>query len=413
MTEEGPGPLAHLSVVDLTTERGWLAGKLLADLGSTVVRVEPPGGDDARIDSRVVPGVAPGGANPAWHAFNRGKQFVTLDLRRPEGRSMLLSLIATSDAVIESFGPSVMEELGLGYEELSAANPALVLTRISPFGQTGPYAKYAASELTVAAMAGAVWVTGDPDRPPVRISSEQSFLHAATEAVVHTVAATHYAARSGMGQTVDISAQLSVMRILHGSAVRPHIDGTVVDRTTFGMPNDSWPYQTLYACADGYVVAQVSFPRPIAVVQWLRDVGELPQDLDGLGMEQLSKRSLAQELPWVPPAINAAVAELMKSRTKIELADEALRRGVILLPVNTVADLFADEQLAAREYFSVTPFASLGSVLFAHEWAKLGATPLLKPRPTAPPGSDNELVWVQRLGMSPENLEKHMSMGVV
>ncbi|PZG09651.1 CoA transferase [Nonomuraea aridisoli] len=184
-----PGPLAGLRVLYLTTERAWLSGRMLADLGGVVTLVEPPGGHPSRLDRR--PGAPPGRPNPAWPAFNRGKRSVTLDLARPGGRELFLRLAAGVDVVVESYDPGTLQERGLGHDALAAVNPRIVLTSVTPFGRSGPYARHASADLVVAAMGGAVWLNGDPDRAPVRISADQYFLHAAAEAVVHTLVARH------------------------------------------------------------------------------------------------------------------------------------------------------------------------------------------------------------------------------
>ncbi|TXK40296.1 hypothetical protein FR742_12425 [Nonomuraea sp. C10] len=125
---------------------------------------------------------------------------------------------------------------------LAAVNPRVVLAGVTPFGQTGPYARHAAGDLVVAATGGAVWLSGDPDRPPVRISSGQYFLHAAAEAVVHTLVAVRHARLTGRGQHVDVSAQLATIRSLMNAVPGPYTDGSVVDRASFGEPVPGLPY---------------------------------------------------------------------------------------------------------------------------------------------------------------------------
>ena len=158
--------------------------------------------------------------------------------------------------MLESFRPGQLEDYGLGYDVLAAARPAVVLTRVSPFGQDGPYARFAASDLILAAIGGAAWMAGDADRAPVRISTPQYFLHAAAEAAVHTCAALYHAAATGQGQQIDVSAQLATVRTLMNAVPYPHTDGRVLERSTFGAPNAVVPYRSVTGAPTG-----TSWPR--------------------------------------------------------------------------------------------------------------------------------------------------------
>ena len=207
--------LAGYSVLDLTVERGWLCGRLFADLGAEVIKVEPPGGDPGRAKGLFADPVRPHiEENLSWWFQNRGKSSVVLDLDDAADRGRLLELVDDADVVIESFAPGWLDARGVGREVLLARKPSLVVTSITPFGCTGPYADWSATDLTVAATTGELWLTGDVDRPPLRISSEQLFLHAGAEAAVHTLVALWHAQRTGDGQHVDVSAQLAGVRCL-------------------------------------------------------------------------------------------------------------------------------------------------------------------------------------------------------
>jgi crotonobetainyl-CoA:carnitine CoA-transferase CaiB-like acyl-CoA transferase len=164
------GPLAGYRALDLTDHRGALAGRWLADLGVDVVKGEPPGGDRDR--------------DLAWLAGNLGKRSVTLDLGSAGGRTTARRLAETADFVLESFPPGVLARHGLGWPTLAAANPALVLTSITAFGQTGPRAHWKATDLTLMALGGSAFGCGDRRRPPLRIGVPQAWAHAAAEAVV-------------------------------------------------------------------------------------------------------------------------------------------------------------------------------------------------------------------------------------
>ena len=186
--------LGGYTVLDLTVERGWMCGRVLADLGADVVKVEPPGGDPGRRRGLFVDPAAPSpDESLSWWFENRGKSSLVLDLDDAADRERLLALVESADVLVESYATGWIEARGLGTDVLLARNPHLVVTSISPFGRTGPYAHWSATDLTVAATTAEMWLTGDADRPPVRLSTPQLFLHAGVEAAVHTLAALWHA----------------------------------------------------------------------------------------------------------------------------------------------------------------------------------------------------------------------------
>ena len=173
--------LAPYRVLDLTDGRAELATFVLAGLGADVIKVEPPGGSPSRCEGPIARDEPPSQASLRFHAYNRGKRSVVLDLDRAGGRSDFLGLVASADFVFENEGPGAMDARGLGFEVLRGVRPDLVYVALSPFGQTGPYADHLATDLTLAAMGGAMALNGDPDRRPVRITVPQTWHHAAVE----------------------------------------------------------------------------------------------------------------------------------------------------------------------------------------------------------------------------------------
>src|SRR5579871_2105251 len=170
--------LSPYRVLDLTDGRAELASMILADLGADVLKVEPPGGSAARRVPPIDPHLPPALASLHFHAFNRNKRSVALDLGTDAGRTAFLELVREADFLFENAAPGAMAARGLGFDDLRTLNPRLVYVAITPFGQDGPYAGHLATDLTLAAMGGMAAVTGDADRPPVRISVPQTWLHA-------------------------------------------------------------------------------------------------------------------------------------------------------------------------------------------------------------------------------------------
>src|SRR5688572_10249417 len=166
-SSDDAGLLSPYRVVDLTDERGILCGKILADLGADVIQVEPPGGSSARRIGPFYHDQAEAERSLFWWSYAANKRSITLNLASSDGRALLKRLVQTADFLVESFPPGHLERLGLGFDTLAAINPRLIVVSVTPFGQDGPYAHYKAADLTGVGMAGFMYLTGDPDRPPV------------------------------------------------------------------------------------------------------------------------------------------------------------------------------------------------------------------------------------------------------
>src|SRR5436309_1851706 len=165
-------------VLDLTGPLGFAAGKVFADLGADVVKIEPPGGDAARTEQ-----------NLYWVAANAGKRSITLDLQRESGRQTLRALAAKADFLLESFPPGTLESWSVGYEVLRAENPGLIMVSITPFGQDGPYADFEASDLEIMALSGAMSLAGKEGGEPMRVSLPQSPYWVGVESVMGALTA--------------------------------------------------------------------------------------------------------------------------------------------------------------------------------------------------------------------------------
>ncbi len=375
--------LGECTVVDLTLERGWMCGRMLADLGADVIKVEPPGGDPGRQKGLFADPAHPSVEESlSWWFENRGKSSVVLDLESPADRERLLELVERADVVVESFDPGWLAARGLGVDVLLARNPRLVVTSISPFGQTGPRAHWSATDLTVAASTGEMWLTGDTDRPPVRLSVPQLFLHAGVEATVHTLVALWHVESTGLGQHVDVSAQLCGVRTLMNAQAYHLLEGRELFR--LGPFYNAGPsfFRVINPCLDGYSAMLVA-AGPIGgpMMRFLMDWA----DREGVADPTVKDRdystvNFTQEPEEFFAGIRDTVEALFARHTKAELYQAALDHLLLVAPVNTVADIRADEQLAAREYFVPVDQGERGSVAWAGPWARMPATPLVTTR---------------------------------
>ena len=261
-----PGLLEGVKVLDLTH---YIAGpyctKLLSGLGADVVKVERLGtGDGVRWlgpfasgGGKIPPGppFLEGGNVPedgAWFLYlNTAKQSLALDLKSHAGRKILLELAAKADILVENFAPGGMDSLGLSYAELSQVNPALVVTSISNFGQTGPYRDWKASELNLYALGGLMNITGEPEQEPLKEGMPLAQLGAGQNAFAATMAALMYAEETGEGQQIDLAIAEYATNILENALMQYSYSGQEYSRVgNRGYGRAAWG---IYPCADGHV----------------------------------------------------------------------------------------------------------------------------------------------------------------
>ena len=377
------GMLAAYRVLDLSDETGQSCGKLLADLGADVIKIEPPGGDPARRRPPFVDDEPGPDRGLYWLACNANKRSLEADLQTEAGRARFRRLAATADVVVESFAPGRMAGWGLDFPRLAAINPGLVLVSISPFGQHGPHRDYRGPDIVTWAMSGFMSICGEPDGPPAHISDNaQSHFAAGSDAAVGALLALAQRRRSGRGQHVDVSIQESVIRSSFQIAAR-------WDMTGRNLPRSERPSQTpmpwTWRCRDGYVVwlqavGPHSTTRAGGFFAWLRDAGE-GADLLALDWEAMVPY---QEPPadWGP--VVAATQAVFAKYTKAELYEAAIRYGFALFPVATVADTMANAQLEARGFWHDVPHPALGrAIRMPGPFARATRTPprLRRPAP--------------------------------
>jgi crotonobetainyl-CoA:carnitine CoA-transferase CaiB-like acyl-CoA transferase len=368
-------------VLDLTTERGLLCGQILGDLGADVVAIEPPGGSPAR---QLGPFAADRGtpdSSLVWWAFARNKRSLTLDVTRSAGRALLLRLAATADFLIESFDPGYLAQHGLGSDDLGRINPALVYVSITPFGQHGPKAAYADSDLVILAAGGPLVLTGDDDRAPVRLCVPQAYLHASADAAVAALIAHHERMRSGRGQHVDIAAQQSVALATQSYILAAALDAPEVRRTAGGLKSWHLTMRLLYPARDGWVAITFLFGSAIGpfsrrLIEWIYAEGG---DKDWIAYTQLllDGREPVAEFERVKQTIEA----FTRTKTTAELLRASIERSLLIAPVATIADVLASPQLAARDYWqSIERPDGQGPMQVPGPFARFSAAPLGPPR---------------------------------
>ncbi len=340
-------------VIDLTDDRGHFAGFILAQLGAEVLAVEPPGGSPVR---RLGP-FAPDGTSLTHAAYNRGKQSVELDLDTDEGRAALERLLSGADVLIESWAPGELARRGWTPERLEALNPALVTVSISPFGQTGPKANWAATDLTVWAAGGPAALCGDEDRAPLQVSVPQAFLHAGAQAASAALIALAERARSGRGQRVDVSAQVVAMNSTQSSSLCTLVNSPLTVRAGGGIKGGEINLRFVFPASDGHVSITMVFgavigPVTARLMEAVREAGfcdeaTATKDWVDYAMALSDGRESMEEFERIKDMVAAFTA----SKTKAELFALAQERRLLLAPIVTTGEIVEAEQYAARGYW--------------------------------------------------------------
>lgn len=412
--------LSPYRVLDLTTERGLLCGQVLGDLGADVIQIEPPGGSPARQLAPFYRDEPHPDRSLFWWAFNRNKRSITLNLQHADGRAIVQRLAKTAHFVVESDNPGVLAQYGCGYDDLAKINPALVYVSITPFGQDGPKANYADSDLVILAAGGPLVLTGDEDRAPVRVSVPQAYLHASGQAAAAALIAHHERKRSGLGQHVDVSAQQAVAQATQSSLLAGPLGERDFLRLAGGVKMGPLNVRLVWPAKDGYVSIGFLFGSAIGhftkrLMQWVCEEGfcdEATRDKDwvAFGSVFLGEPAALKEYD----RLVGIVERFSASKTKEELLQEALKRALLIAPVQTTEEVFASKQLAAREYWQELEHPELGqTVRYPGPFAKFSAAPLRYRRRPPTIGEHNREIYCGELGFSEQQFADMQRNGVI
>lgn len=411
------GLLSPYRVLDLTDEHGILCGKILADLGADVIQIEPPCGSSARRLGPFYEDEAHPDRSLFWWSYAANKRSITLNLASRDGRALLQRLVPSAHFLIESFPPGHLERLGLGYDALAALNPALIVVSVTPFGQDGPYAHYRASDLTGMGMAGFMYVTGDPDRPPARVGVPHFYLHGAAAGATGAMIAHAQRVLTGRGQCVDVSCQEAVARTLASAPQLFAIEHTVIRRQgSYRQTGDTTFMRITWPCKDGFVNFQLSGGAGAGrsvnnLIQWMEEEGLGDPVLTGLDWTTLGYGMVTKELldRVVPP-----VERFLMSHTKAELFEGAVKRRILLFPVATTRDIMQNTQLQARGYFRQVFHPDLSTMItYPGPFVRASATPLELRRLAPKIGEHNAEIYLDDLGLTREELVRLREAGAI
>ncbi|MFE5817769.1 CaiB/BaiF CoA transferase family protein [Streptomyces sp. NPDC056479] len=390
MTEAAKAPLTGIRVLDLATLfAGPLAATMLGDFGAEVVKVEHPGKPDPSRGH----GPSKDGVGLWWKVLGRNKRTITLNLSKPGGRATLLRLAATADVVIENFRPGTLEKWDLGWPELTAANPRLILTRVTGFGQFGPYAHRPGFGTLAEAMSGFAALTGEPDAPPTLppFGLADSIAGLATAYAVMTALAARE--RTGEGQVVDMALIEPMLLALGPQATWYDQLGHVQERTGNRSANNA-PRNT-YRTADGTWVAVSTSAQSIAE-RVMHLVGR-PELIDEPWFATGADRARHADV------LDHAVGDWIARRTRADVLAAFEKAEAAVAPIQDVRDVMTDPQYAALDTITTVDDPELGPLRMQNVLFRLSATPGTIRWTGRPHGADTEEILTD-LGLTPAEL---------
>ncbi|WP_432841683.1 CaiB/BaiF CoA transferase family protein [Dactylosporangium sp. CA-092794] len=407
-----PAALDGCRVLELSHLAGAVAGKILADLGADVVKVEPRGGEPARWTEPAHTDSHGGRHGLEFLAFNGNKRSVTLDLAAEAGREILARLAGTADIVLldwERIGdPGEADRL---FELCARDNPKLVWCEIWPYGR-GADETTLATELTLQAQGGHLYLNGEIDRPPVRVSAPVASVQSGAEAASAALMAHYHAVRTGVGQRVDVSVQECVVWTLLNTTMTWQCLG--VDEVRGGSVKrergNTFFTRLVWPCRDGFIqfgpvgggggAARETSYRTL--VEWMRDEGFYAPILDAHDWNGEARFGVPQE---AYDEVSEAIGAFIRTRTLDELIERGMKRRILLAPIYSIPQLLRAEQLLARNYFRpVEDPLRDATAVHPGPFAVMSRTPLVEPGP-APVAGAHTRALLSDAGLGAEEIE--------
>ena len=385
--------LAPYTVLDFTDERGELGPMLMGDLGADVIKVELEDGSDSRRLAPFADGAPEDLRSLSFQAFNRNKRSIVLDPASGDDRAVLENLIQQAHFVFEPAPNGALSSFGMSYSDVEVLNPQIVFVQISAFGNDGPHAELAFSDLTIAALAGPVALQGVVGRAPVRVTVPQVWRHTGVEAASGALVAHHRRLKTGRAQFVDLSAQNTMTWTMLNSMGAFGIQGANFQRCGLSFPLAE--FDLVYPCADGWLVALPSSKvmmgcLPLMIEEGIADESWL--DMKWEAYDQTMRDFDAHDVTVVDGS--RLLHTFFAKRTKQELFEFGLAQGISLAPANTLEELLALDHLQSRDYWHKREVA--GEVVStAGLWAKPSVNGLSIRRPPPALGEHTEEVKAQ------------------
>jgi formyl-CoA transferase len=393
-------PLSGVTVIDLShIYNGPYATFLMAMAGAHVIKVEPHGGEHLRIRAGL------GGAALPFAMLNGNKDSITIDLKHPKGRAILLQMIEKADVLVENFAPGVTDRLSLGAADLQKINPRLIYASSSGYGRSGPYRDYPAMDLTVQAISGVMSITGFPDRPPIKAGPALCDFFAGVHLYGGIMTALYERERTGKGRVVEVSMQESVYASLGSNLGMYHgLGGKNPPRTGNRHGGLAEAPYNVYPANDGFVAIICNNNRHFDA---LADAMERPELKTDPRFADLKSR--VQHID----EIDELVSSWTKTQQRSVLVEKLLKHRVPHAPVRELSEVINDENMFARGSLQRIAHPEFGDITVQHSPMRFDGVPLMPLRPSSALGHDREAVLGDWLGMDASEIDTLTKDGVV
>jgi crotonobetainyl-CoA:carnitine CoA-transferase CaiB-like acyl-CoA transferase len=406
-------------VLDLTDEKGQFCGQLLGALGADVIKIEMPNGDLSRRRAPFFKNIPTSEKSLFWLGYNANKRGITLNIETSDGKKIFKQMVQKADVVIESFNPGYMRKLGLGYEDLEQINSRIIMASLTPYGQTGPYRDYKASDLDCWAVGGLLSITGDPGTTPARVSHIPiSFLCGSIDAAWASVLALFWRESSGEGQYIDVSIQESVAKTI----ISAHDQWVAVGEkwtrgsSTWKVQGSQVSLRAVWPTKDGFITylvfgGEAGKYRNPRLVRWLQEEGMADDFLTNIDWGNIDWRLKTQE---AADEIQGYFYRFFQSKTSAELLQGALARDIELHPMSAPHEVLDHIQLQARGYWQEVEQKNLGMILkYPSRFFLSNETFCRVWRPAPRIGEHNKEIYKNELGFSSEKLITLKQGGII
>jgi crotonobetainyl-CoA:carnitine CoA-transferase CaiB-like acyl-CoA transferase len=399
-TKHGDGILQGVRVLDLgRVLAGPFCAQILGDLGAEIIKVERLDGGD---DTRAWKPPEAGGEAAYYFSVNRNKKSLALDLAKPEGRDILISLSRQCDVLVENFRPGVTERLGVDYETISEANPRLVYCSISGFGQTGPMARRPAYDYVIQALSGVMSITGDPNGPPVRCGAAVVDYPTGLWATISILAALMARQQTGRGQHIDLSMMECTLTLMSHMASQYLADGTLPQRV--GNGHASIVPMDVYDTADGPLMVlcgnDAMFGRVAQVIGH-------PEMADDPRFATNPARVENQD------AVHAMIGDSLARENRAVWIERFEKASVPVAPIRDFPEVYAAQEVRDRDMVLEMPHPTAGSIRTPGTPLNFSDTPVIES--TAPPllGQHTDTVLQEVLGLDADAVARMKKDGIV
>jgi benzylsuccinate CoA-transferase BbsE subunit len=411
--------LKGFRMLDLSDEKGAMCGKIFADLGAEVIKVEPPGGCSTRRIPPFLEDEVGLDRSLYFIAYQAGKKSVTANLETADGRAIVAELAKKCDFLVESFQLGHLDSIGLGYDALAKLNPRLIYTSITPFGDKGPGKDYKWADIITWAAGGMMYLMGEEGRPPIEMALPQAGLHAGAEAAVASLIAHYPRQTDGLGQRVVVNMQACIVWTLMNEQAMPILHGNHLSRSGMYVGSLGVRRKMVFRCKDGYISSVIG-PGPTTknLMDWVIE--------GGFGADWMKTKDWSSWTPglFMKPTeddlahitdMEERIEEFFMTMTKNEIYAQTLKRRLLLAPVATEADIARDVQLKARGYFvKVDHSDTVGRTLtMPGAFAKLSETPIEINLRAPRLGEHNDEIYGELLGRSAAQLSELRATGAI